>query len=203
MAYFEYGIRETEYLKSRDRKLGEAIERIGFVKREIIPDPFCALVYSVVGQQVSGKAADTVFSRLYTKAGGITPENLISLKHEDIQACGMSARKAGYIRGIAEAAVTGAVDFASLGSKTDEEIVGLLTQLPGIGVWTAEMLLIFSLGRPNVLSYSDFGIRKGIMKLYGIDKLTRKKFDEFRSIYSPYCTTASIYLWEIAKESQV
>jgi len=203
MAYFEYGIRETEYLKSRDRKLGEAIERIGFVKREIIPDPFCALVYSVVGQQVSGKAADTVFSRLYTKAGGITPENLISLKHEDIQACGMSARKAGYIRGIAEAAVTGAVDFASLGSKTDEEIVGLLTQLPGIGVWTAEMLLIFSLGRPNVLSYSDFGIRKGIMKLYGIDKLTRKNFDEFRSIYSPYCTTASIYLWEIAKESQV
>lgn len=198
MAYFEYGEKETGYLKSRDKKLGEAIDRIGFVKREIIPEPFCALIYSIVGQQVSGKAADTVFSRLTAKAGGITPEKLVKLEPAEIQNCGMSARKAGYIRGITEAALTGAVDFDNLHKKSDNEIINILTRLNGVGVWTAEMLLIFSLGRPDVLSFNDFGIRKGIMKLYGINELTREKFSEYRSIYSPYCTTASIYLWEIA-----
>lgn len=201
MAYFEYGSKEIEYLKSRDKKLAEAIDRIGYVKREIIPDPFGALVYSIVGQQVSGKAADTVFSRLSAKAGGITPENLEKLGMEEIQNCGMSLRKAGYIKGIAEAALTGAVDFENLNRKTDKEIIDILTRLHGVGVWTAEMLLIFSLGRPDVLSFNDFGIRKGIMKLHGINELTKGEFLKYRSIYSPYCTTASIYLWEIAKGS--
>lgn len=203
MAYFEYGDKETSYLKSRDEKLAEAIDRIGFVKRNIIPDPFCGLIYSIVGQQISGKAADTVFSRLNDRAGGITPGNLFKLAPEEIQVCGMSARKAVYIRGIAEAALKGVVDFNSLDKRTDREIIDMLTRLPGVGVWTCEMLLIFSLCRPDVLSYNDFGIRKGIMKLHGINELTRKKFSEYRALYSPYCTTASIYLWEIAKESQV
>mgnify|MGYP000858966370 CR=1 FL=1 len=201
MAYFEYGKRELEYLKSRDKKLGEAIDRIGFVKREIIPDPFRALIYSIVGQQVSGKAADTVFGRLTEKAGGITPGNLAKLETAEIQSCGMSARKAGYIKGITEAALTGAVDFGNLGKKTDDEIIKILTGLNGVGVWTAEMLLIFSLGRPDVLSFNDFGIRKGIMKLYGLNELTRGNFMQCRITFSPYCTTASIYLWEIAKDS--
>lgn len=201
MAYFEYGEKEIQYLKSRDKKLAEAIDRIGTVRREIIPDPFCALVYSIVGQQVSGKAADTVFNRLIAAAGNITPENLGKLALKEIQNCGMSERKAGYIKGIAEAALTGAVDFKSLYRKTDKEIIDTLTGLHGVGVWTAEMLLIFSLGRPDVLSFNDFGIRKGIMKLYGINELTKKEFSKYRSIYSPYGTTASLYLWEIAKES--
>ncbi|NLX76181.1 MAG: DNA-3-methyladenine glycosylase 2 family protein [Clostridiaceae bacterium] len=198
-AYFEYGEKETGYLKSRDKKLAEAIDRIGMVRRKIIPDPFCALVHSIVEQQVSGKTAQTVFDRLNGKAGGITPENILKLETEEIRNCGMSARKAGYIRGIAEAAITGAVDFDSLKSKTDREIIETLTKLRGVGVWTAEMLLIFSLQRPDVISFNDFGIRKGIMKLYGINELTMEKFSEYRRIYSPYATTASIYLWEIAK----
>ncbi|ANX02171.1 DNA-3-methyladenine glycosidase [Thermoclostridium stercorarium subsp. leptospartum DSM 9219] len=199
--YFEYGEKETEYLKERDKKLGEAIDRIGFVKRRIIPDPFRALVYSIVGQQIIGKAADTVFNRLVARAGEIAPERLAELDISEIKACGMSLRKAEYIRKIAEAAVNGTVDFGGLKAKPDREVIDILTTLPGVGIWTAEMLLIFSLARPNVLSFSDFGIRKGLMKLHGIDRLTKEKFDEYRSLYSPYCTTASIYLWEIAKES--
>lgn len=199
MAFFEYGETEIEYLKSRDRKLGEAIDKIGMVRREIIPDPFCALIYSIVGQQVSGKAADTVFNRLSDKAGGITPECIDNLELTEIQNCGMSLRKAGYIKGIAEASLAGVVDFANLSSKTDKEIIEILTKLRGVGVWTAEMLLIFSLGRPDVLSFNDFGIRKGIMKLYGLTDITKDIFLKYRNIYSPYCTTASIYLWEIAK----
>lgn len=201
MAYFEYGEKEIKYLQSRDKKLGEAIDRIGMIRREIIPDPFCALIYSIVGQQVSGRAADTVFSRLSLAAGGITPENIGRLELTEIQNCGMSTRKAGYIKGIVEAALSGAVDFYALNSKTDKEIIDMLTKLHGVGIWTAEMLLIFSLGRPDVLSFNDFGIRKGIMKLYGIEDLTKQKFLQYRSTYSPYGTTASIYLWEIAKTS--
>lgn len=201
MAYFEYGEKEIEYLKSKDKKLGEAINRIGMVHREIIPDAFCALIYSIVGQQVSGKAANTVFDRLYAAAGGITPENVGRLELTDIQNCGMSIRKAGYIKGIAEAALSGTVEFNALHVKTDKEIIDMLTKLHGVGIWTVEMLLIFSLERPDVVSYNDSGIRKGMMKLYGIEDLKKKQFLKYREIYSPYGTTASLYLWEIAKNS--
>lgn len=142
-----------------------------------------------------------MFNRLVARAGEIAPERLAELDISEIKACGMSLRKAEYIRKIAEAAVNGTVDFGGLKAKPDREVIDILTTLPGVGIWTAEMLLIFSLARPNVLSFSDFGIRKGLMKLHGIDRLTKEKFDEYRSLYSPYCTTASIYLWEIAKES--
>lgn len=200
MRYFEYGETEIEYLSSKDISLGKAIKRIGIIKRQIIPDPFKALVYSVIGQQISGKAAETVWNKLVAMIGEVTPESLASAELERVQSCGLSFRKSGYIKGIAEAALTGKVDFKSLNNMSDAEIINKLTKLRGIGVWTVEMLMIFSLCRPDVVSYNDFGIRKGMMKLYKIDELDRNKFDILRKRYSPYGTTASLYLWEIAAE---
>src|SRR5690606_38111583 len=148
MHIFEYGKKELDYLKSKDKRLGAAIDRIGMIKRKVTTDPFTALISSIVGQQISSKAADTVRNTSMEFIGDITPDNIAQAALVDIQSCGMSVRKAEYIKGIAEAALTGTVDFRALDTLSDEEIINKLSSLYGVGVWTAEILLIFSLCRP-------------------------------------------------------
>lgn len=198
MPIFEYGQKEIDYLKRKDKKLSVAIDKIGMIQREITPDPFTALVSSVVSQQISKKAAETVWNRLYTLLGNITPESITQIDLSEIQGCGMSERKAGYIKGIADAAITGIVDVNILHTLTDEEIIKKMSSLRGVGVWTAEMLLIFSLSRPDVVSYKDLAICRGMMNLYGLKELPKEKFERYRKEYSPYGSVASLYLWALS-----
>lgn len=202
MQFFEYGTKEIQYLSSRDPALGEAIKTIGMIRRKIQPETFSALVYSIISQQISGKAADTVWNRLIEYCGGMSPEKVGKMELSQIKDCGMSMRKARYIKGIAEAALNGSVDFSAFPTMTDKEIVDSLTKLNGVGVWTVEMLLIFSLARPDVLSFHDYGIRKGMIKLYCLESLTKDIFNEYRMKYSPYGSVASLYLWEIAARGE-
>lgn len=198
MTYLEYGEAEIEHLRRCDARLGRVIEHIGMLQAEMSPDLFPALVNSVVSQQISGKAAITVWNRVRERFGEITPERLSSATLEDIQSCGMSFRKAGYVKGIAEACSHGDLDLAELKGMPDSQVVSRLASLRGVGAWTAEMLLIFSLGRPDVLSWNDLAIRRGIMTLYGLDSLTRERFETLRRRYSPHGTVASLYLWEVS-----
>lgn len=200
MHVFEYGQKEIDYLKNKDKKLGSAIDRIGMIKREVTPDPFTALVSSIVSQQISSKAADTVWNRLEMLLGTITPESIAQEEVLGIQACGMSTRKAEYIKGAAEAALSGQVDFTALHKLSDEDIIIKLSSLHGVGVWTAEMLLIFSLCRPDVVSFKDLAICRGMMNLYGLKELPREKFERYRKRYSPYGSVASLYLWALSVE---
>ncbi|MHC1780874.1 MAG: DNA-3-methyladenine glycosylase [Bacteroidales bacterium] len=197
MIYLEYGDKELDFLKRRSPELGVVIERVGYLKREIIPNLFEALVMSIVSQQISGRAAETILARFVKLIGSITPEMIISTEAEQIRACGISGRKESYIRGAAHAAASGEIDFASLESLEDEKVIEILTSLKGVGVWTAEMLLIFSLRRANILSWGDFAIKRSIMKLYNLESLSREQFEEFRRLYSPYNSIASLYLWEV------
>ena len=199
MQIFQYGQKEIEYLKRKDKKLGAAIDKIGMIKREITPDPFIALVSSIVSQQISKKAAHTVRNRLVKLLGDITPGSIAQIDLSELQGCGMSQRKAGYIKGIADAAISGKVDFKSLDTLTNDEIIKKLSSLHGVGVWTAEMLLIFSLCRPDVVSYKDLAICRGMMNLYGLKELSKEKFERYRKRYSPYGSVASLYLWELSK----
>ena len=107
------------------------------------------------------------------------------------------ARKVEYLRGIADAVLSGAVDFAEIAEMDDAGVTAELTKLKGVGVWTAEMLLIFALGRRDVLSFSDLGIRRGLMLLNNLETLTDDDQDFYRRRYSPYGTLASLYLWRI------
>ena len=195
--YFTYGEKEMDYLRQKDKKLSKVIDRIGLIEREVTPDLFVALVNSVIGQQISSKAADTVCARLLGKCP-LSAASLSQLSVEDIQSCGMSMRKASYIKNIAEAALTKTVDFDALPCKTDQEIIQALTTIKGVGVWTAEMLLIFSLMRPNVVSYGDLAIRRGMMQLYGLPDLSRAQFLKYAKRYSPYGSVASLYLWAMS-----
>lgn len=198
--YYEYGQKEIDYLKMKDPKLGKEINRIGMIKREVNNDMFSALISSIIGQQISTKAAATVEGRLLDLIGRITPENINKMEIEEIQQCGMSTRKAGYIKGASQEAILKTIDFKNLDKLSDKEFIKELIKLKGVGVWTAEMLLIHSLEREDILSYSDLGIRRGIERLYGLENLSKKEFKIFQERYSPYGTVASLYLWKISSE---
>jgi len=197
--YFEYGEREIGHLRRRDKKLGAAIDRIGMIRRAVNPDLFAALAENIVSQQISSKSAQTVCGRL-SDLCGMDCGRMSALSAEEIQACGMSMRKAGYLKGIAEAAAGRAIDFAGLHRKSDCEVARELTALKGVGQWTAEMLLIFSLMRPDVVSYGDLAIRRGMMRLYKLDDLPKDKFARYARRYSPHGSVASLYLWQISSE---
>jgi DNA-3-methyladenine glycosylase II len=198
MDIFLYGSTEIDHLRCRDRKLGRAIDEIGMIERRVISDIFTALVASVASQQVSAKAAETVWGRMENRFGTITPATIAAATSEEIQQCGMSMRKARYIKGIGDAAAAGDPDLAALFALADDEVIARLTTLDGVGVWTAEMMLIFSMQRPDVVSWGDLAIRRGMMRLYGKDTLDRAAFDRYRRRYSPYGSVASLYLWEIS-----
>ncbi|QVK17008.1 DNA-3-methyladenine glycosylase 2 family protein [Mycoplasmatota bacterium] len=196
--YFKYSNKEINYLKKKDQLLGAAIERIGKIDREVTKDPFEGLIGSIISQQISKKAAKTVWNRFAELITKITPENIIKANDEDIQKCGMTNRKVYYIKEIATAAIKGEIDFTKLNTLSDQEIINKLTKLHGVGVWTAEMLLIFSLNRPDIVSYNDLAIRRGMMNLYGLKTLTKEQFQQYKNRYSPYGSVASLYLWELS-----
>ena len=197
---FEYGEEEVNYLKSVDKLLGEAIDRIGKVERVVIPDLFPAMIYAIIGQQISQKATRAIWARLMDKYGAITPDTIGALTIEDIKQCGMQATKAKYIKGIADTVLSGELDLEGLRELPDKEVIKKLSSLNGISVWTAEMLLLNCLERKNILSYGDVSIRRGIMKLYGLNRLPREQFVVYKNRYSPYASVASIYLWRLSSE---
>lgn len=201
MDIFKYGEVEINYLKRKDKKLSEAIDRIGKIERRIIPDLFAALVNSIIGQQISSRAADTVWNRLLTLVGEIKPETIIGTDINDIQKCGMTVRKAAYIKNISESVYSGELKIDELNNLSDEDIIKKLSSLNGIGVWTAEMLMIFSMERPDIVSWGDLAIRRGMCNLYHHKELTKKQFERYKKRYSPYGSVASLYLWALSVET--
>lgn len=198
MDIFLYGKTETDYLKRKDKLFGQAIDAIGPIQREVHADLFAALINSIVGQQISSKACDTIWGRILAGLGQITPESILRCPADVLQQYGISFKKVSYIRNIAEKAKNGSLDIEALHEKSDEEVCKALVQLNGIGVWTAEMLLLFSLQRPDILSFGDLAIQRGMRMLYHHRAIDRKLFEKYRRRYSPYGSVASLYLWAIS-----
>ena len=196
--YFEYGKKETEYLKNKDKKLAEAIEKIGHIYRETDDDLFLSVVKQIVGQQISAPAFKTVWKRVEDKLGEVSAENICSISDEELQSCGLSYRKVSYIKDFSLKVHSGEFDVEKLAEMTDEEVIKELSSLKGIGVWTAEMLLLFCMQRPDVVSFGDLAIIRGMRMLYRHREIDRKKFDRYRKRYSPYGSVASLYLWAIS-----
>jgi len=195
---FNYGKKQLDYLSSKDETLGKAISCFGFIEREVTLDLFQALARSIISQQISGKAADNIWNRLLSVAGEINADNIIVLDHETLRSCGISYRKVEYLKSAAKFKIEGKLDEKEFSNLQDEEIISKLVEIKGVGIWTAEMLLIFSLQRENVLSIGDLGIKKGIRKLYGDSEITTERLKYYKDLYAPYGTIASFYLWEAA-----
>jgi len=185
------------HLKKSDLILASIIERVGPCRITYREPTFEALARSIVFQQLSTKAARTIYTRFEEAAGGkITPEAIRNLTVGEMRHAGLSKQKIGYIRDLAEHALAGTVDFASLPEMPDEEIIVALTSIKGVGVWTAHMFLIFALRRPNVLPVGDFGVRSAIQRAYRKRKLpTPEEIEKLAKNWHPYCSFASWYLW--------
>ncbi len=185
------------HLRASDPVMDRIIERVGPCRIGYHAPDFRALARSIVFQQLNGTAAASIFERFEQACGGsVTPEAVAKLRMPKLKAVGLSERKAEYIRDLASHVRRGAVDFGSLPSLPDDEIVERLTAVRGIGEWTVHMFLIFALRRPDVLPVGDYGVRAAVRNQYGLAELPKPS--EMRRIaepWRPYASYASWYLW--------
>jgi DNA-3-methyladenine glycosylase II len=187
----------VDHLTKSDVILASIIARVGPCKMTYREPSFEMLARAIVFQQLSTKAAATIYGRLEEAAGGqLTPEAIQNLSVGEMRRAGLSRQKLGYIRDLAEHALSGKVDFARLPSLSDDEVIESLTDIKGVGVWTAHMFLIFSLRRPNVLPVGDLGVRMAIQRAYKKRKIpTPKQIEQIAKGWHPYCSYAAWYLW--------
>ncbi|MGN1388892.1 MAG: DNA-3-methyladenine glycosylase family protein, partial [Bulleidia sp.] len=160
--YFAYGEKETEYLKSKDRKLGAVIDQLGHVKRAADSDVFSSVIHQIIGQQISTKALASIWERMQSDLGEISPETLLAAGEEKIQSYGTTFHKADYIIEFAEKVQDGRINLEEIQALPEEEAQKALVSLKGIGPWTAEMILLFGMQKPDILSYGDLAILRGM-----------------------------------------
>lgn len=186
-----------EHFKKNDPVLHEAGLRVDALLLSVHPDPFLRLCRSIVGQQLSVKAAQTIFARFESLfKHGINPKELLKIPDENLRGAGMSYQKIKYLKDLATKTLSGEIDLHGLDKKENEEIITELVKIKGIGAWTAEMFLMFSLGRSDVFSYGDLGLQNGIAKLYKMkQKPTIKQMEKLTKKWIPYRTFAAMILW--------
>lgn len=209
--------RAVTHLKKSDPIIRAIIERIGPYQMQFNPPEFHSLAEAIVYQQLNGKAAEKIFARFAALAGNpLTPEGILKLTDEQMRGAGLSKQKAAYLRDLAAKTADGVLDFGRLPKLEDEEVIAHLTQVKGIGVWTAQMFLMFALKRNNVLPTGDFGVRMAMYKHYlevrrakaaktsaaakkGKKKIklpTPEQMEKIAKCWEPYRSVACWYLWK-------
>jgi DNA-3-methyladenine glycosylase II len=209
--------RAVTHLKKSDPVIRSIIERIGPYRMQFSPPEFHTLAEAIVYQQLNGKAAETIFKRFTALAGEpLTPEGILKLSQEQMRGAGLSKQKSSYLTDLAAKTAASLLDFTRLPKLPDEEVIAHLTQVKGIGVWTAQMFLMFALKRENVLPTGDFGVRMAMHKHYldrqqkasktpaGAKKSRKKKIklptpeqmEKIAKCWEPYRSAACWYLWK-------
>ena len=179
-------------------RLGELSMDTRYRRREK-RDAYGTLLGSVVSQQLSTKAARTIYNRVLELFGGHTPTpaELLAADPADLRACGLSGRKVEYVRDLAAHVESGELELDRLGELSDDEVIAEITAVRGFGVWSAHMFLMFFLERPDVLPVGDLGIRRGVQLAYGLDELPAPaELEEIAEPWRPHRTLACVYLWE-------
>jgi DNA-3-methyladenine glycosylase II len=186
------------HLKKADPILAALIDRIGPCRMEYGPPELHSLAESIVYQQLNGKAAARIFERLSARAGQpLTPRGILRLSESEMRSVGLSRQKSSYLRDMAARTLKGQLDFSQLSALSDEEVIEHLTQVKGVGVWTAQMFLMFTLRRPNVFPTGDFGVRAAIKRHYRKRQLpTPAQMEKIAKSWEPYRTIACWYLWK-------
>ena len=202
------GKRARTELAAADPVMAALIERIGEIdlatrlrrrSEERPADAYGALLRAIVGQQLSTKAARTIYGRILDLFGGSapSPEQLLEANEEDLRGAGLSGRKVEYLQDLARHVISGELELNRLGELGDEEAIEEIVAVRGLGRWTAEMFLIFHLERPDILSGGDLGIRKAIQVEYGLEEMPPpQRVVEIGERWSPHRSLASLYLWE-------
>ena len=196
--YFAYGEAELDYLRKKDKRLAAVIDRVGHIDRAVDPDLFSSVIHHIIGQQISTKAQATIWQRMQDALGEVNAETVLAAGVPRLQSLGMTFRKAEYITDFAGKIHTGAFDLDTVEHMSDEDAIRELSALKGIGVWTAEMILLFCLQRPDIFSYDDLAIRRGLRMVYHHREIDRERFEKYRRRFHPYGSVASLYLWAVA-----
>ena len=188
-------------LSNADQRMGKLIEKFGPPNFNLMNNYYESLVRSIVYQQLSGKAASIIYERfldlfvfdIYPK-----PKDVLEVSIETLRSSGLSYQKVNYIRDLSEKWQDGTMNLTNIDSMTDEEISSELIKVKGIGQWTADMFLMFTLGRPDVFPFGDLGIQKGVMILTNMNRLpTQKEMERKTKKWQPYRTVAAWYLWKL------
>ncbi len=187
----------VNHLKKSDPILAAIIERVGPCRMEFGPPEFHSLAEAIVYQQLNGKAAETIFKRFTALSGDpVTPKGILKLTGEQLRSVGLSKQKSSYLKDMAERASRGELDFTRLTEMTDDEVIQHLTQVKGVGVWTAHMFLMFTLRRPNVLPTGDYGVQAAMKKHYKKRKMPKpEQMQKIAKSWEPYRSVACWYLW--------
>ena len=188
----------------KDKILNLVIDQYKVSSPKISANLFRDLLEAIISQQLSNKAAATIFNRflsLFPKERVPQPEEILKLSEEILRSCGVSHQKASYLKSLAEEITSQKLVLENLHLLEDEEVVLELTKVKGVGRWTAEMFLIFSLGRQNIFSVGDLGLRSAVAKLYGVNREDKIKIEEISKNWSPYRSLASLYLWKSLENS--
>ncbi|PEZ76489.1 DNA-3-methyladenine glycosidase [Bacillus sp. AFS017274] len=196
---FDLGNKELIILQNNDPQLAKLITLIGGRSLEIGDDRFAALIKSIIGQQLSVKAAATISSRFFNLLNNkVDPYTIENISDEDIRIVGISKQKITYIRDLCSKIKLNEITLSGLDALSDTEVIETLTKVKGIGSWTAEMFLIFSLGRDNILSLGDVGLQRACKWLYNVEKEVNPKqyLKEKGRFWEPYSSIASLYLWD-------
>ena len=185
------------HLRKSDPVLAAIMQKVGPFRMEYAPPEFASLAEAIVYQQLNGKAAVTIFQRFTALAGEpLTPAGILKLTDQQLRAVGLSKQKSSYLKDLAAKAAAGTLDFSRLQELPDEEVIRHLTQVKGIGVWTAHMFLMFSLRRPDVLPTGDYGVQVAMKKHYRKRKLLKPKdMEKIARAWAPYRSVACWYLW--------
>ncbi len=186
------------HLRRNDPVMRRVIQRVGPCSYPLRRDRFGSLARSIVYQQISGAAAQTILRRLVVALpdGNLTAAGLASFTLEQYRLAGVSKQKASYLKSLAERSLEGDLRLSQIGRLSDDQIIAELTEVKGIGVWTAQMFLMFSLGRPDVLPWDDLGVRQAIRKLYAFDEMpNRAESERIAAPWRPYASVASWYCW--------
>ena len=195
---------ESLFLISADRKLAKAILAIGNFKIEIMKNEFVSLVNFIIGQQLSEKAANTIYQRLFSSVDVISPEVLSNTNDIIFKDAGISKMKTSFIKDLSLKIINNEIDFKQLKKADDDFVIKKLTEIKGIGQWTAEMFLIFTLGRKDVMSLNDVGLQRSIKWLYRLDETPDKEMlIKISNKWKPYRSIASLYLWELINRNML
>jgi len=196
---FQSGAR---HISRVDPKIRELVKKHGPIKFTVDDDPFESLVEAIISQQLSARSARAIFDKLKAllQIEVIDAQALNNLTASQLRKAGVSPQKIGYLKDLSSRVVNGQLDLNVLRSESDDEVIRILDEVKGIGPWTAQMFLLFVLGRPDVLPVDDLGIQVAIQKVYSLRKLPKaEKIEEIATDWHPYCSIASLYLWHAKK----
>lgn len=194
-----YAAKARRHLQKVDVRFHPILKVVGPCILQPRADYFTTLVRAIVSQQISTKAANSISAKLLglMPKGQFTPRALTDLRHEELRSAGLSQAKATYMHDLAEKVLTGVVQLKEIDQRDDEGVIDMLIQVKGIGRWTAEMFLIFSLGRPDVLPVDDLGLRVGVQRLDGLEEPPSKAEVRQRgAVWAPFRSIATWYLWQ-------